>query len=236
MRNNTLARSAHESAAAAAQKVATPSLHGRAEADEEEVAVETLTGAEEEAIVANVARMIYGKGNRAKTIAKVLRDPAVPNFDLRFLWDLSLLFVFSFGGALLFQQMDAPHMAGYMLGGMLIGPSALDLVESVEQVFTMAQFASIVLVFMQGLQYPLFHQDFPVTRRTLGLGTAIVLGTFVLLVVFGLASHLASSYTEAIMYGLATCISSTQILREAERQCVFLLSSCRCCCSSYAGA
>jgi hypothetical protein len=68
-----------------------------------------------------------------------MRDPAMPNFDLRFLWDLSLLFVFSFGGAMLFQQMGAPHMAGYMLGGMLIGPSALDLVESVEQVFTMAQ-------------------------------------------------------------------------------------------------
>ena len=47
-----------------------------AEAEAEAVAEENvLTDAEEDAIVANVARVIYGKGNSAKSMAKAMRDP-----------------------------------------------------------------------------------------------------------------------------------------------------------------
>jgi hypothetical protein len=80
-------------------------------------------------------------------------DPAVLNFDGNLMLDIVKLAMTAslFGLAAVFMKL--PPTAGFLVGGMLIGPSCLDIVGEIHQVQTLAQFGAIFLLFEQGLLY-----------------------------------------------------------------------------------
>ncbi|CAM9182261.1 unnamed protein product [Choristocarpus tenellus] len=55
--------------------------------------------------------------------------------------------------------MKLPHTLGYIVGGMLIGPSGLNAISMVTEVETFAQFGSIFLLFGHGLMYSTYLQS-----------------------------------------------------------------------------
>ena len=92
-------------------------------------------------------------------------DPAVLNFDANLMLDIVKLAMTAslFGLAAVFLKL--PPTAGFLLGGMLIGPSCLDLVGEIHQVQTLAQFGAIFLLFEQGLLYSQTYADDPLQSQ-----------------------------------------------------------------------
>jgi hypothetical protein len=88
-------------------------------------------------------------------------DPAVLTFDAHLMLNIVKLAMTAslFGLAAVFLKL--PPTAGFLLGGMLIGPSCLDLLGEIHQVQTLAQFGAIFLLFEQGLLYAQTYSDDP---------------------------------------------------------------------------
>jgi hypothetical protein len=86
-------------------------------------------------------------------------DPAVLSFDTHLMLDIVKLAMTAslFGLGAVFLRL--PPTAGFLLGGMLIGPSCLDLLGEIHQVQTLAQFGVIFLLFEQGLLYALTYSE-----------------------------------------------------------------------------
>jgi Kef-type K+ transport system membrane component KefB len=74
-------------------------------------------------------------------------------------------------GGLLAAFVDLPHTLGYILGGMLVGPSCLGFIKQVVQTETLAQFGSIFMLFGHGLIYSQ-HYRVPHHVDSLGVGSS----------------------------------------------------------------
>lgn len=90
---------------------------------------------------------------------KMESDPAVFKFDTELMLDVVKLAITAslFGLAAVFLKL--PPSAGFLLGGMLIGPSCFDLLGEIHQVRTLAQFGAVFLLFEQGLLYSQTYID-----------------------------------------------------------------------------
>mmetsp|Transcript_31587 Transcript_31587/g.46617 ORF Transcript_31587/g.46617 Transcript_31587/m.46617 type:complete len:763 (+) Transcript_31587:140-2428(+) len=90
---------------------------------------------------------------------KMESDPAVFKFDTELMLDVVKLAITAslFGLAAVFLKL--PPSAGFLLGGMLIGPSCFDLLGEIHQVRTLAQFGAVFLLFEQGLLYSQTYLD-----------------------------------------------------------------------------
>ena len=97
-------------------------------------------------------------------------DPAILSIDLDLLLDIVKLAMTAafFGLGAVFLRL--PPTAGFLFGGMLIGPSCLDMIGAIHQVQTLAQFGSIFLLFEQGLLYSQTYSGAAVLGSTLATG------------------------------------------------------------------
>lgn len=95
-------------------------------------------------------------------------DPAVMSMDVQLLLDVVTLAITAALFGLVAAFLRLPPTAGFLLGGMLIGPSCGDLIEEMRQVQTLAQFGSIFLLFEQGL---LYSQTYAGAAGAASLGT-----------------------------------------------------------------
>ena len=119
---------------------------------------------------------------------------------------------------------------GYLIAGLVIGPSGLRLVTDVEQIASVSSLGVVMLMFLIGLE--LRPRRLWVMRRTVfGLGSAQVAVTTVCLA--GLAYWAGVSWTAAVVLGLSLALSSTAIvlplLRSEERR---VGKECLCWCRS----
>ena len=108
---------------------------------------------------AHLLRESYLPSGGSRRFAKERQraDPAMLHLDTRFLQDMVVLSLATAIGGLLAASMSAPHTLGYMLGGVVVGPSGLDLIRNLEQAETLAQFGSIFLLFSHGLMYSHYY-------------------------------------------------------------------------------
>ena len=97
----------------------------------------------------------------AREFLKSGHDPAVLKFDAHLMLNIVKLAMTAslFGLGAVFLKL--PPTAGFLLGGMLIGPSCFDLLGEIHQVQTLAQFGAIFLLFEQGLLYAQTYSDDP---------------------------------------------------------------------------
>lgn len=97
-------------------------------------------------------------------------DPATFSIDFELLLDIVKLAMTAAFFGLLAVFLRLPPTAGFLFGGMLIGPSCLDLIASIHQVQTLAQFGIIFLLFEQGLLYSQTYSGAAVLGSTLATG------------------------------------------------------------------
>lgn len=88
-------------------------------------------------------------------------DPAVMQLDLDLLKDVVTLAITAAFCGMIAVVLKLPATAGFLFGGMIIGPSCLSLIIRVKQVQTLAQFGSIFLLFEQGLLYSRIYSQAP---------------------------------------------------------------------------
>ena len=107
------------------------------------------------ALEAHLLRESFSQGGGSRKFVKARSrvDPAKLHLDARFLQDVVALSLATAVGGLVAALVHAPHTLGYMVGGVVVGPSGLDLVRNLEQTETVAQFGSIFLLFSHGLMY-----------------------------------------------------------------------------------
>lgn len=84
---------------------------------------------------------------------KKAEDPAVMKMDILLLQDVVSLAITASLFGMMAVVLRLPVTAGFLVGGMIIGPSWLCIIQEVKQLQTLAAFGSIFILFEQGLLY-----------------------------------------------------------------------------------
>mmetsp|Transcript_51160 Transcript_51160/g.59780 ORF Transcript_51160/g.59780 Transcript_51160/m.59780 type:complete len:828 (+) Transcript_51160:265-2748(+) len=161
-------------------------------------------------------------------LRKETSDPAVMHIDLQLLLDIVTLAIAASIFGLVAVFLGLPPTAGFLLGGMMIGPSCWNLVEEVKQLQTLAQFGSIFLLFEQGLLYAqtytsgLSRPQQMVQRKTSrtddhdpSVVGVIVLAILVLSsVIIFFTSGAVKSLLDAILLSVSVSICSSAVVTE----------------------
>jgi len=114
-----------------------------------------------------------------------------------------------------FKHIGLGAVLGYLVAGIVLGPSGLALVDDVDQILHFAEFGVVLLLFIIGLE--LRPRRLWVMRKSiLGLGGLQVLATTAALVPFGLAAGLgrAEAWVAAFTLSLSSTAFALQLLGE----------------------
>uniref|UniRef100_A0A7S2WDJ5 Cation/H+ exchanger transmembrane domain-containing protein n=1 Tax=Rhizochromulina marina TaxID=1034831 RepID=A0A7S2WDJ5_9STRA len=157
----------------------------------------------------------------APAVPTEITDPALLHLDVALLRDMVCLSLAAAIGGLLAASIDLPHSLGFILGGMLVGPSCMSLITRVVQTETLAQFGSIFMLFGHGLMYSHCYRSSPLPTeyRTNVTGGCIYLACFyascLALVSF---SGLTQGWVEGSTVAFALTLSSTSVVMETLSQ------------------
>src|SRR5688572_23952824 len=130
--------------------------------------------------------------------------------EFAILRELALLAGVSLLLNLLLRRLRVPPVIGYLLTGILIGPSALGLVHEAETVSALAEIGVVLLLFAIGLEFSLADLK-KLGRRAFVAGAAQVLGTAAgaALLLMALAG---APPAHAVFFGLLIAPSSTALV------------------------
>ena len=113
------------------------------------------------------------------------------------------------GVVFLFRRVKASPVLGYLVAGMLIGPSMLGLIQDLEEARFLGELGVIVLLFSIGLELP-WQRLQSLRKYVFGLGSAQVFITA--LVIIGIALLFGFDSKASILLGSALALSSTAIV------------------------
>ncbi|KAI8330648.1 Sodium/hydrogen exchanger family-domain-containing protein [Chlamydoabsidia padenii] len=136
-------------------------------------------------------------------------DTTVIYEDMQFLHDVILILVISFVFGLLFSFAGLPAFFGYILAGILTGPSGYDMIKELIQTETLAQLGVVLIVFVLGLECSL-EKLRSMWRVALGGVTMILLLTIFFFIMMGLL--LGTTIKEAVFVGACVSLSSTAVV------------------------
>ncbi|MDZ7344818.1 MAG: cation:proton antiporter, partial [candidate division KSB1 bacterium] len=128
--------------------------------------------------------------------------------DLSFLYELFVVFCSATIVVLIFHRLKLPHIVGFLVCGILVGPQGLNLITRLEDIDVLAEIGIVLLLFTIGLEFSLAELRRIKNYVLLG-GLLQVIGTAG--VAFVVAMLLGISMATAIFIGLLTVHSSTTI-------------------------
>lgn len=132
--------------------------------------------------------------------------------DVGFLRDLLLLIGLAIPIVALAHRVSAPPLVGFLVAGVIVGPSGLALIDRPEEIDTLAELGVALLLFGVGLELSLAHVR-QWARPVLIGGSLQVGGTLVcvalILLLFGLPLN------QTVFYGALAAMSSTAIVTKA---------------------
>ena len=140
-----------------------------------------------------------------------LADPAVLHADLRLLLDIVVLLCSATIGGMIAALVYMPPIIGYIIGGIVVGPSGLGFIQEVVEVDTLAQFGSVFFLFAHGLEYSFTDQKQFQSVSVFGCILFTLLSTC-LVQLYVLVSGIVSSPLEGALLGLSTSLSSLSIV------------------------
>lgn len=81
------------------------------------------------------------------------KDATVPHEDVHFIMDIIFILVLSFLGSCICTLVHLPTMFAFVISGMLLGPSGLNMIKTVVQVETLGEFGVFFILFAVGLEF-----------------------------------------------------------------------------------
>nr|CCA15773.1 monovalent Cation:Proton Antiporter2 (CPA2) family putative [Albugo laibachii Nc14] len=142
-------------------------------------------------------------------------DPAVLHYDFELLGQIAVLLGVSAIGGICASYFNIPPHTGYLLGGVLVGPSCLGIVHNYKEVETISLFGSIFLLFGHGTGYILQR---PQVLRTYLVGSsAYVIATVASVAIFMSFVGWTESILQGIIIGVAVCFTTTAPIYERLR-------------------
>jgi CPA2 family monovalent cation:H+ antiporter-2 len=129
--------------------------------------------------------------------------------ELSILIDIVIIFAFSTGVNYLFTKIKIPTIIGYLLTGIVVGPSLLAIIRSPHEIDVMAEIGIILLMFTIGLEFSLNH--------LIKIRKIVFLGGFVQLLFTALAIMVVGrmynmSWEASWFVGFLTALSSTALV------------------------
>ena len=132
--------------------------------------------------------------------------------DFRLIVDLVSVFAVAACGGLLAALLKQPVLLGYIIGGMVVGPSGLGLIKEIVQVETLAQFGVAFLLFALGVEFSLTELK-KVKAIALGGGTLqIILTILVTVLVCGITGAWGTLPAKGVFLGSILSLSSTAVV------------------------
>lgn len=131
--------------------------------------------------------------------------------DFRLIVDLvSVLGVAAVGG-LLAALAGQPVLLGYLIGGMVVGPTGLGLIKEVIQVETLAQFGVAFLLFALGVEFS-FAELKKVQAIALGGGGLQIALTIIITTLVSITVGWVESPAQGVFLGAVLSLSSTAVV------------------------
>lgn len=81
------------------------------------------------------------------------KDATVPHEDVHFIKDIIYILVLSFSGSCICTLVQLPTMFAFVISGMLLGPSGLNMIKTVVQVETLGEFGVFFILFAVGMEF-----------------------------------------------------------------------------------
>ena len=129
--------------------------------------------------------------------------------DIPLLPDIVAIFCLSIGVLLVCHQIKIPPIVGFLLTGVLCGPTALGLVQNPHAVELLAEIGVVQLLFSIGLE--MSGEELMRLKRPVFVGgtaqVALTIGAFM-----GLGVLIGQTWQESMMYGFLASLSSTAIV------------------------
>ena len=129
--------------------------------------------------------------------------------DIPVLTDIAILFAVAVVIVMLCNLMKIPYIIGYLLTGILVGPSTLDLLKNTHDVEIFAEIGVILLLFTVGLEFS-FSNLMKIKRYVLLGGLLQVVFTIGITALLMMVMDRAAP--EAVFWGFVTTLSSTAIV------------------------
>ncbi len=129
--------------------------------------------------------------------------------DPGYLLDVIVILSAAVLSVLLFQGLRLGSVLGYLVAGIVIGPTGLALVGDVEATRALAELGVVFLLFTVGLELP-FERIKVMRGRAFGLGAAQLIATSVMIALVALLSGMAGP--AAVVIGAGLALSSTAIV------------------------
>ena len=132
--------------------------------------------------------------------------------DFRLIVDLVSVFAVAACGGLLAVLLKQPVLLGYIIGGMVVGPTGLGLIKEIVQVETLAQFGVAFLLFALGVEFSLTELK-KVKAIALGGGTLqIILTILFTVLVCGVTGAWGTLPAKGVFLGSILSLSSTAVV------------------------
>lgn len=136
----------------------------------------------------------------------------MPSHDTPLIALIAIGFVLAFGFGMIAHRLRVSPLVGYLLAGILIGPSTPGWVADQALAAELAEIGVILLMFAVGLH--LSVKDL-LAVRAIAIPGAIVQITVATLLGMGLAWHLGWTLVNGFVFGLALSVASTAVLLRA---------------------
>ncbi|MCY3955134.1 MAG: cation:proton antiporter [Nitrospira sp.] len=126
--------------------------------------------------------------------------------------DVIIIFSVSIAVVFLFQKLQLPSIAGFLVVGALVGPHGLNLISDLEQVHVLAEIGVMLLLFTIGLEFSL--AKLKASKNLFFVGGPAQM--FSVLLFFVVGAHLLDiDVNSAIFWGFLVTLSSTAIVLKA---------------------
>ncbi len=126
--------------------------------------------------------------------------------------DVIIIFSVSIAVVFLFQKLQLPSIAGFLVVGALVGPHGLNLISDLEQVHVLAEIGVMLLLFTIGLEFSLARLK--ASKNLFLVGGPAQMFSVLLFFVVG-AYLLDLDVNSAIFWGFLVTLSSTAIVLKA---------------------
>ncbi|WP_449420215.1 cation:proton antiporter domain-containing protein [Phormidium nigroviride] len=131
--------------------------------------------------------------------------------DFRLIVDLVLVLAAAAAGGLFASLLRQPPLLGYLLGGIVVGPTGLGLIKELIQVETLAQFGVAFLLFALGVEFS-FAELNRVKGISLGGGGLQIVLTIVVTTLVSVGMGWVHSPAQGVFLGAILSLSSTAVV------------------------
>ncbi|KAI8390132.1 Sodium/hydrogen exchanger family-domain-containing protein [Blakeslea trispora] len=136
-------------------------------------------------------------------------DTTVIIEDTQLIHDLILLLITSFVLGWMFTWIGLPAFFGYILAGILVGPSGFNVIKELIQVETLSQLGVVFIIFVLGLEFSI-EKIKKMWQLALGGAMTILMVTILFFALMGYV--IGADIKEAIFVGACISLSSTAVV------------------------